>query len=70
MLNLCRSTIAAVLLTLGALSVQAAIITVDPDSFANNTDISNAFSGVTLSAIDGGSNVILTPRASKTSAIP
>ena len=38
----------------------AILITVDPDDFVNETDISNAFPGITLSAIDGGSNVITT----------
>jgi len=31
-----------------------AVVVVDPDSFSAGTDISNAFSGVTLSATRGG----------------
>jgi len=38
----------------------AILITVDPDDFTDGADISNAFPGITLSAIDGGSNVITT----------
>ena len=41
-------------------SAQAILITVDPDDYADGTDISNAASGITLSAIDGGFNVIET----------
>jgi hypothetical protein len=47
-------------LTLSTSIANAILITVDPDDFADGTDISNAFSGITLSAIDGGNNVILT----------
>ena len=38
----------------------AILITVDPDDFIDGANISNAYSGITLSAIDGGSNVIAT----------
>lgn len=47
-------------LTLSTSIASAILITVDPDDFADGTDISNAFSGITLSAIDGGNNVLLT----------
>jgi len=47
-------------LTLFTSMANAILITVDPDDFVDGTDISNAFSGITLSAIDGGSNVIAT----------
>ena len=48
-------------LALSTSIAHAYLVTVDPDDFANGTDISSAFSGITLSAIDGGSNVIVTP---------
>ena len=48
-------------LALSTSIAHAILITVDPDDFTDGTDISNAYSGITLSAIDGGSNVILTP---------
>ena len=47
-------------LTLFTSMANAILIIVDPDDFVDGTDISNAFSGITLSAIDGGSNVIAT----------
>jgi hypothetical protein len=37
-----------------SLSAQAAVIVIDPDSFADGTDISNAVPGVTLSAAGAG----------------
>ncbi len=51
--RVCLGTLASVLLV-GSTSASAAIITVDPDSFAAGTDISAAFAGVTLSAVGGG----------------
>lgn len=50
----------ALTLTLCTSMANAILITVDPDDFADGTDISNAYSGITLSAIDGGFNVITT----------
>ena len=47
-------------LTLFTSMANAILITVDPDDFADGTDISNAFSGISLSAIDGGNNILLT----------
>jgi len=47
-------------LVLSTSIAHAILITVDPDDFTDGTDISNAFPGITLSAIDGGSNVITT----------
>jgi len=47
-------------LTLFTSMANAILITVDPDDFTDGTDISNAFSGITLSAIVGGFNVITT----------
>jgi hypothetical protein len=45
---------AAVSVILLSTSVATAIYTVDPEAFAAGTDISNAFWGVTLSALGGG----------------
>ena len=47
-------------LTLFTSMANAILITVDPDDFADGTDISNVFSGISLSAIDGGNNILLT----------
>ena len=58
------------MLALVASSAQAILVTVEPDDFANGTEISNAFPGITLSAIDGGNNVITTSSVfSQTSAL-
>lgn len=47
-------------LALSTSIAHAILITVDPDDFIDRTNISNAYSGITLSAIDGGYNVIAT----------
>lgn len=44
---------AAAMLTLSGMA-QAALIVVDPDAFAPGTDLSNAFAGITLSAVGLG----------------
>ena len=62
--------ISGLTLTLCTSMANAILITVDPDSFADGTDISNAFSGISLSAIDGGFNVLSTPSVfSQTSSL-
>lgn len=45
---------------LGASIAHAVPITVDADDFTDGTDISHTYAGITLSAIDGGFNVITT----------
>jgi len=59
-----------VLYGLSASMAYAIVIAVDPDDFIDGTDISNAFPGITLSAIDGGNNILLTPSVfSQTSSL-
>jgi hypothetical protein len=49
----------ALILLIGLLSVplSAVLVTVDPDEFAAGTDISNAWTGITLSSGGGGANL-------------
>ena len=42
--------------TLLSQPAQSALVTVEPDAFANGTDISTAFAGVTLSTVRTGAN--------------
>jgi hypothetical protein len=42
---------ALVIMLVGASTTKAVVVTIDPDDFSNGTDISNAFPGVTLSAV-------------------
>ena len=56
-------TICAIAVLMLAVSPAAmALVTVDPDAFAVGTDISNAFSGVTLSSIGPGFDNDFDPR--------
>ncbi len=49
-----RKLIIGMAFSLGSLASHATLVTVDPDAFAAGTDISNAFAGVSLSAVGGG----------------
>ncbi len=46
------------ILSLIPVRADAVIVNVEPDAFANGTDISNAYAGVTLSVIDGGGGAV------------
>ena len=49
-------TLTVIIALVSPLNVHAEIMAVDPDTFDNGTDISNAFEGVSLSSIGGASS--------------
>lgn len=53
---------------LGTSFAHAIIISVDADDFTDGTNISNAFSGITFSAVDGGFNVLSTTNVFSTTS--
>lgn len=56
MTNILRATVTALCLAFLASPAQAVLVTIEPDDFADGTDISHAFAGVTLSTVTGGSS--------------